>query len=267
MEKLISFVIPNWNHKVLLGECLSSILSSKGALNKQVIVVDNASSDGSYAYVKQIFGNRVEWIQNKKNEGYARAVNKGVALASGELIFLLNNDVKLYTDTVRNLVLYLEGRSQAGAVSPLLYYPNGELQISCRRFPTPSALLLQQFNIGRCGPYKKWKLTPMEHLSGSRVVMQPMASALLIRRHCWFQVGPMDESFPIFFNDVDWCYRLYTATNYKIYLCTWARAMHHEGASVNRLGFRKKIEFYKGLYRFYRKHYIGKKVRSGLKGV
>ena len=83
-----------------------------------------------------------------------------------------------------------------------------------------------------------------------------MASVLLIKRECWDEVGALDEGFPIFFNDVDWCYRLYTRTEYTIALCQASGAIHHEGASVNRLGIRKKINFYRGLISFYMKHYL-----------
>lgn len=255
MEGLISFVIANWNHKVLLVECLQSILMSDDNFNKEIVVVDNASTDGSQSYVKNLFGNEIKWVQNKKNEGYAKAVNKGVALSKGNLVFLLNNDVKLHVNTVRFLVHFMEVRALAGAVAPLLYYPTGELQISCRRFPTPFALFFENFGIGNFGPFRRWKLASREHVKGG-VVLQPMASVLLVKRKCWYDVGVLDEDFPIFFNDVDWCYRLYRDTRYKIYLCNWARAVHHEGASVNRLGVRKKVEFYKGLYRFYKKHYL-----------
>jgi hypothetical protein len=98
------------------------------------------------------------------------------------------------------------------------------------------------------------KLTAEEHLAGGKV-QQPMSSALMVKRECWNAVGPMDERFFVFFNDVDWCYRLYKYTDYKIYLYPKARAVHHEGASVKRLGYKKRIELYKGLLRFYRKHF------------
>jgi GT2 family glycosyltransferase len=82
-----------------------------------------------------------------------------------------------------------------------------------------------------------------------------MASALLIKRDCWNEVGSLDEGFPIFFNDVDWCFRLYKKTGYRIYLCTDAKVIHHVGASVDTLGYRKKLEFYRGLMHFYVKHF------------
>ncbi|MDP2754343.1 MAG: glycosyltransferase family 2 protein, partial [Nitrospirota bacterium] len=204
-------------------------------------------------YIKKAFPD-VIWIQNSTNLGYARAVNQGVELSQGDFLFLLNNDTKLMGDTIEKLLSFLIENPDAGAVAPLLVYPNGRLQISCRRFPTPAALVLEKLHIHRVGPFRRWKLTKEEHLKGGPVP-QPMASALMVKRECWNAVGSMDESFFIFFNDVDWCYRLYKYTDYKIYLCPEAKAIHHEGASVKRLGYKKKIEFYKGLLRFYCKHF------------
>ncbi len=252
MPDALSFIIPNWNHKQLLYECINSIRATIGGLSYEIIVVDNASTDGSREFVFKDFP-EVEWIQNSTNLGYAKAVNQGVEASQGGFFFLLNNDIVVMENTTERLKGFLERNSDAGAVVPLLYYPDGRLQISSRRFPTPAAILLEKLRIKKFGPFKKLKLTTDEHLLGGEV-QQPMASALMVRRECWDAVGPMDERFPIFFNDVDWCYRLYRNTRYKIYLCTEARALHHEGASVKRMGYRKEIELYKGLLRFYLKH-------------
>lgn len=190
-----------------------------------------------------------------KNVGYAKATNLGVSLCAGQFIFLLNNDVRLYPESLQGLYDCIAANPRAGAAAPLLYYPDGRFQISCRRFPSPPALILEKFGVLKLGRFRKWKLTQEEHMSASEVP-QPMASALLIRRECWNAVGPLDEGFPIFFNDVDWCYRLYRDTDFTITLCHASRAIHHEGVSVNRLGLRKKINFYRGLIDFYRKHYL-----------
>lgn len=249
----VSFIIPNWNHKELLKECIESIYHTARTLSCEVIVIDNASTDGSAEYIKKSFPG-VMWLQNNNNLGYAKAVNQGVRLSRGNFIFLLNNDVKLTGNAVEGLVGFLTNNASAGAAAPLLYYPDGRMQVSCRRFPAPLALLLEYLGIKSLGPHRKWKLTIEEHL-GADIVPQPMASALMIKRDCWDAVGPMDEGFPIFFNDVDWCYRLYKNTDYNIYLCREAKAIHHEGASVKRMGYKKKIEFYKSLLRFHFKHY------------
>ncbi|KJR43549.1 glycosyl transferase family 2 [Candidatus Magnetoovum chiemensis] len=259
--KKVSFIIPNWNHKELLDECLMSVENSEGEFEREVIVVDNGSTDKSADLVRQKY-KYVNIVENKQNEGYAKAVNKGITLSTGDYVFLLNNDVRLYKDTTVKLIEFLETRQDAGASCPLLYYPEtgaemtkGALQISCRRFPTPAALILEGLNIKKAGPFRSWKMTEEEHLN-SGAVLQPMAAVLLIKRECLLAVGLMDERFPIFFNDVDWCYRLYKHRQYRIYLYTDAQALHHEGATIKRLGYKKKIEFYKGLFRFYLKHFI-----------
>jgi GT2 family glycosyltransferase len=252
MDMKISFIIPNWNHKQLLKECVLSIINTAANITHEIIIIDNASTDGSRALIKDKFPDII-LIENEVNLGYAKAVNQGVRIAKGEVLFLLNNDVMLSEGATGSLLSFLYETPSAGAVAPILYYPDGRFQLSCRRFPTVTALALEYFSIKKLGTLRKWKMDIEEHTIAS-VVPQPMAAALLIRRDCWNKVGYMDEGFPIFFNDVDWCYRLYKNTEYKIYIYPEAKAVHHEGASIKRLGFKKKAVFYKGLLRFYIKH-------------
>ncbi len=245
---MLSFIIPNWNHRELLAECIVSIGETAAACAHEIIVVDNASSDDSASYVAGHFP-AVIWIQNDTNRGYAKAVNQGAERAKGDLLFLLNNDVRLLEGCAEKLVHFLAASSSAGAAAPLLFYPDGRMQISCRRFPTPSSLLLEALGIDALGPFRRWKLTQKEHLSAG-VIPQPMASALMVKRECWEEVGLLDESLPLYFNDVEWCYRLYKNTAWKIHLRPEAHAIHHEGASTSLLGYRKTMEFYRGLIRF-----------------
>jgi hypothetical protein len=259
----ISFIIANYNGRGLLADCLDSVYASRGGFEKEIIVVDDASTDDSRSLIDSYkdSSSGLVWIQNETNAGYAATTNRGAAAATGDYLFLLNNDVRLYPDTAEKLAAFLEARADAGAAAPLLYYPDGRLQISCRRFPTPAALILEKLRIKNApGRFRGWKLLPQEHTNGG-VVAQPMASALLIKRRCWEEVGPLDEDFPIFFNDVDWCYRLYKNTRLAIHLLTDAGAVHHEGATVNRMGYKKKIVFYKGLFKFYLKHFPFKQPR------
>lgn len=251
----ISYIIPTWNQKDLLIECISSIYNDNISCPGEIIIIDNASTDGSIEYISKEF-REVILIQNTANIGFAKAVNQGISISKGKFIFLLNNDIRLLEGTTEKLISFLGQYPDAGAVAPLLYYPDGEFQISCRRFPNPPSLILEVLGIDKFGKYRRWKIAKEDHLKGG-LVPQPMASALMIRRECWDAVGPLDEGFPIFFNDVDWCYRVYKFTDYKIYLCPEARVIHHHGASTDLLGYRKKVEFYKGLIRFYRKHFIG----------
>ncbi|HYA26925.1 MAG TPA: glycosyltransferase family 2 protein [Thermodesulfovibrionales bacterium] len=249
----VSFIIANWNHRQLLHECISSIYETEASLSLEIIVVDNASSDNSAEHIKKTFPG-VVWLQNDTNRGYAEAVNQGVKLSTGDLIFLLNNDITLAENSVKMLYSFLIANQDAGAVAPRLYYPDGRKQISCSRFPTLPALLMEFFGIDKIWHYRRLTLKEEEHLS-TGIVQQPMTSALMVKRKCWNSVGPMDEGFPIFFNDVDWCYRLYANTPYRIYLFPEAKAVHHKGASVKRLGYKKWLIFSRGLMRFYRKHF------------
>lgn len=250
---LVSIVIPTWNQRKLLYECLESIVKYPSVLGTEIIVIDDASTDHTAEFIKKKFP-KVRLIENKVNEGYAKAVNKGVDHSKGNFIFLLNNDTRFLGNTIDVLYEFLMEHKDVGAVAPLLVYPDGRLQVSCRRFPTPIAILLEKLHINKTGHYMKLKLTQDEHLKGG-IVPQPMASALLIRRQCWEAVGALDERFPIFFNDVDWCYRVYKNTDYKVYLCPDVKVIHHVGATVNTLGARKKWEFYKSLAKFYLKHF------------
>lgn len=249
----VSILIPTYNQKELLEECLESILKFSSNLKTEIIVVDDASSDNTAEYIKRKFP-EVIVIKNDKNRGYARSVNIAIKQSQGTLLFLLNDDTKFIESTIDVLFDFLIKHKDAAAVAPLLINPDGSFQISCRRFPTPFALIFEKFGLNNHGPFKRWKLSEEEHLKGG-IVPQPMASALLIKRKCWDTVGPFDERFPIFFNDVDWCYRVYKNTEYRIYLCPDVKVIHHVGATVNTLGLKKKKEFYKGLIRFYLKHF------------
>lgn len=250
----VSFVIPTWNQRTLLAECLSSIVETTKGIAYEVIVVDNGSPDDTTDVLGRHF-QYVTVVRNRENRGYAAAINQGAARARGDVLCLLNDDVRLTAGCVETLLSCLAEKHDAGAAVPLLHYPTGELQISCRRFPTPAGLVLELLGISHMGPLRRWKLTAEEHLHAD-VVLQPMASVLLVKRACWNAVGPLDERFPIYFNDTDWCYRLYRTTGYKIILCSGARAIHHHGASTRRLGAFRRVEFLKGLMRFYWKHWI-----------
>ncbi|MCK7495015.1 MAG: glycosyltransferase [Comamonadaceae bacterium] len=155
-------------------------MQSADPYDRDIIVVDNASVDDSRAFITEHYP-AVLWIQNASNAGYARAVNQGVEASRGDMLFLLNNDVVLMEDTVAGLVGCLLKHPAAAAAAPVLVYPDGRLQISCRRFPTPAAILLEKLRIMKFGPFRKLKPTADEHLRGGKI-LQPMMSALMVRR-------------------------------------------------------------------------------------
>jgi len=267
MEKPeVSVLIVNWNTKELLRRCLLSLFETGGP-SLEVIVVDNASVDGSAEMVRREFP-QVRLVANERNIGYAAANNQGAKLARGRYFLLLNPDTEVVGGAIDKLVSFAEARPEAGAVAPKLLYPDGRLQPSVRSFPTPAALLFSALSLDKLLTIRRSPLAihrpPFASVFGryrmawfgyDRVaeVDQPMASALLVRREAWEQVGGMDEAMPIFFNDVDFCWRL-KKLGWRIYFLPDAVVIHHHGASTRLLGLGKALATHKGLLRFYDKN-------------
>ena len=255
-EPALSICIVNWNTHDHLRECLQSIARYPPNRPYEIIVVDNASSDGSADMVAREFP-RARLIANERNEQYARAGNQALRASSAPLLLLLNPDVGVLPGMIDTLLQFMEANPAAGACAPKLLHPDGRVQRSLRSFPTPGALLADLLGLARLFPRSRmfgaYRLTYWDYDS-AREVDQPMASALMIRRRALLQVGLFDEQFPLFFNDVDLCYRLRQAA-WRIYFVPQAQAIHHIGASTAQARRRALRLSQEGLARFYRKHY------------
>src|SRR4051812_32808898 len=172
----------------------------------EVIVVDNASGDGSAEAVREQFP-EVRLFANEDNRGYAAANNQGIAAARGENLMLLNPDTEVPREAVEQLETCLRERPRAGAAAPMLVYPDGSPQASLRGFPTPAALFGAVTGLARLVPADSplAAYQPRELPAAPAVVEQPMTSCLLLRGEALRTAGGFDETFPIFFNDVDLC--------------------------------------------------------------
>lgn len=200
---------------------------------------------------------QVRLVVNDENIGYAAANNQGAAIAKGRYLLLLNPDTVVPNEAINCLVEFSEANPDAGIVAPKLVYPDGSLQPSVRSFPTPAALLFSALLLDRIFPksriFGRYRMTWFRYDQVIEVD-QPMASALLVRKTAWEQIGGMDETMPIFFNDVDLCWRLKKA-GWRIYFVPDAVIVHHHGASTRLLGIGKALATHKGLLRFYDKHF------------
>ncbi len=276
---MISILVVNWNTRDLLRACLLSLRENLRDIEHEIIVVDNASHDGSAAMVREEFP-EVQLIANGKNEGYARANNQAYGLSSGEWIWLLNSDTEIFPDAAQQLLQSfdqsdlisqkaLANASQAesstrycekiGAVaSALMDARDGTVQRSCRTFPTPRALWIEATGLQkifarsrRFGFYRygDW------NMKSAREIEQPMTSSLLVRRNVIeSSSGLFDEQFPIFFNDVDLCFRL-RQSGWKIMFCPQSRVKHWGGASTNQNKPQMTQESHRAMEAFYRKHW------------
>lgn len=229
----LSVVVLSWNTRELLEACLSSLRAEAARTPHQLIVVDNASADGSADMVARRFP-EAELLRSPRNEGYARGNNLGAARACGELLLLLNSDTEVRPGALATLVAFLDGHPGHGACGPRLDWPDGRPQLSCKRFPTLRTAVFydtwfeRRFPGNRVVP--RYLMKDFDHLT-SRDVDQPPGAALLVRHALWQELSGLDPQLWLFFNDVDLCRRL-RARGHAIAYVAEARILHHEGKST-----------------------------------
>ena len=254
----LSVAIVNWNTRELLIQALDSIFAPGPPPTIEVIVVDNASTDGSANAVRERFP-QVHLITNTVNEGYARANNQAISAAVGTYILLLNPDVILPPDGLARSVAWLDRHPDAGALGVRQVHPDGRLQRSVRGFPSPAAILCEILGLARLLPASRWfgayRMTWFQY-DHEAEVDQPMGTFLMLSAKAVSEVGLLDEAFPIFFNEVDWCVRC-TRSGWKIYFTPDVEIVHYGGASTAQVGAAMAWESRRGLLNFYRKHYSG----------
>ena len=254
--KRLAIAIVNWNTRELLIQALNSITSAPPQGGFDIIVVDNASGDGSAEAVTAGFPN-VRLVANTTNAGYAAGNNQAMALAQSPYTLLLNPDVIVPPGALDAALAFIERHPKCGAVGVRLVHPNGEVQHSVRGFPRPVALLCEMTGLARLFPQNQWVAAyrmPWFNYSSEAEVDQPMGTFLLIRREAAAEVGPMDEAFPIFFNEVDWLYRC-KLLGWSIWFTPDAEIVHYGGASTSQVAAKMAWESHHALMHYYRKHY------------
>jgi len=252
----LSVIIVNWRTKDYLNHCLQSVRENPPSADYEVIVVDNASGDGSTEMVSGEFP-AVKLISNSRNRGYAEGNNQGMEASTGDYLLLLNPDTEVKPGAVDALLRFGREHANAAAVGCRLIGPDGKVQNSCRSFPEPLPILFEYTKLSRLAPASKtlgaYRMTYFTYDKDSEVD-QPMASCLLLSRKAVDDVGMFDTDFPIFFNDVDWCYRA-RKNSWKIYFTASAEVLHHGGAGTSLARPEMVAESHKSLIRFYNKYY------------
>lgn len=247
-------VIPSWNTRGLLRDCLNALVRSEAA-PLDVIVVDNASSDGSAEMVARDF-KEVQILRNTLNEGFARACNQGIAAARGAYVLLLNSDTRVAHDALAILTAFLEEHEEYAAAAPRLVHPDGTTQRACMRFPTLATPLFFATPLERWFPHsrelERYFLRDFDHETDADVE-QPPAACLLVRRRALETVGTFDEKLWLYFNDVDLSLRLSRA-GWKTRYLAKARVLHHVGASTKQFE-RTLREWHRNRLDYYRKHF------------
>ncbi|MBI4250568.1 glycosyltransferase [Candidatus Uhrbacteria bacterium] len=254
----LSIIIVSWNVAKQLEQCLASIFAIRSsALPLEVIVIDNASSDGTVEIVKSRFPDIV-LIANAENRGFGAACNQGIQIAQGEYICFLNPDTEVNKNALQTLVDYLDSNRGTALVAPRITYPDGSMQRSIRRFPTPAALLAIFFKLDRVLPLfpalRNYFAKDFDY-SRTQEVDQPMGACLMVRKATLDAVGVFDERFFIWFEEVDLCKRIQEA-GYKIVYVADATILHHQAKSFKKQDLlTRQKNFYTSARAYLNKHY------------
>jgi hypothetical protein len=265
-----SVIVVSWNTRDLLRQCLRSIvaepgvrvvmsgaavdvLASPGALAVEIIVVDNASDDGSAPMVQTEFP-QVHLIANRHNAGFAAANNQAIAQARGQVLFLLNPDAYLLPGALAGLARFLAEHPEAAAVGPNVLNPDGSWQAAAFRFATLWDLFCEAVFLSVLWPrspiFARKELGGF-HRDAVREVDWVQGCALALRRPVWDAVGPFDEGYWMYVEELDWCRRA-KGMGYRIFFTPDAQVVHYGKRSVARarasvlpLGFRSHFRYYR----------------------
>lgn len=253
----LSVIIVNWNTFGLLRACLASTSHYLDSPDCEIIVVDNGSSDGSAEMVAAEFPT-VRLIALPKNFGFSRGNNAGIKISQGHFILLLNSDTEVHTDALWKMCDRMDENTRIGALGARLLNPDGSLQMSCRSFPSYwTALFHRKSLLTRLFPgnmySRRYLLSGTDH--GHRMEVDWVIGAcLMTRRETVQQVGLLDETFFMYAEDVDWCYRMRQA-GWTVEYFPEAEVMHHYEKSASKAPFRMHRERHLSMWRFYKKHY------------
>ena len=244
----VSALVVSYNTCALTLEAIGSLLDHQP--RAEVIVVDNASDDDSVEAIGRQFPS-AELIQSDINLGFAGGVNRGAQAANGDYLLFLNSDACLTPGALAHLVALLDRQPRAALVAPALQYPDGRAQPAAFRFPGLTQVALDLFPIDRLtdsllnGRIKAMSATPIDH---------PLGACMLIRRTAWDEVGPLDEGYFMYVEEIDWCRRA-RAHGWQIWHEPLAVVVHHGGSSTSQRPGAMFAQLWRSRLRYYARYH------------
>lgn len=249
-----SVIVVSWNVAPLLERCLASLAAQSGPTT-EVIVVDNASADGSPALVRERFPTAL-LIETGANLGYAGGVNAGLAAARGRWALVLNPDTELAPDALATLLAWGDAHPEVAVIGPRLVFGDGSPQSSRRRWPTPATFFWESTLLERWRPAnaaaRRYRMDDAP-AAGPQQVDWLVGAALLVRMDAIAAVGGMDTRYWMYSEELEWQRRL-SACGQIWYLPT-ATITHHEGRSSSQVPARKHIAFQASKLRYANQHH------------
>lgn len=270
----LSIIIVNWNVKDLLEKCLTSIFNETNKIDFEVIVIDNASNDGSVEMIRKKFP-QVNLIANKENKWFAGGNNQGFKVAQGNLILLLNPDTIILNGAINKMVDFMASKqvnlktkkqtetqnkpqtNNIGILGCKLLNPDMTLQPSCRKLPgiwDQALVLLKLHNFfPRLKPISQYYMLDFKH-NDTRAVEQVMGACLMTRKKIIDEIGGLDEGYGSIFEEVDFCKRV-KDKGWEVYFTDLAQVVHYKGQSFRqRKIITNQKNFNHALLRYFCKH-------------
>lgn len=243
----LSVVIVNYNVRELLSECIKSVNTALTGIDGDIYVVDNNSSDGSVAYIRDHFPD-VHVIANSDNQGFAHANNQAIRQTNSDYVLLLNPDTVVFEGTLRGCVDFMDAHPQCGGVGVRMLTREGTVAPESRRaIPTPWVAFLKMLGFTR-----KYY---MSHLPWDKPgQIEVISGAFCMLRHkALDQIGLLDEDFFMYGEDIDLSYRLLKG-GWENWFLPYD-IIHFKGESTQKSSFRYVHVFYQAMLIFFRKHY------------
>ena len=252
----VSIIIINWNTKQLLRDCLTSVYERVGDVDYEIIVVDNASTDGSAEMVKSDF-RQVILIENTGNRGFAAANNQGMAIAKGRYVLLLNSDTVVLDNAIANTVRFADENPQAAVTGCRVLNPDRTVQPTCFMFPSLLNMFLSSTYFYKLFPKSRFfGRENMTWWDANEVYEVDIVKGcfMLVRREAIEQVGVMDEQFFMFGEETDWCYR-FKKNGWKVIFAPVGEIIHYGGQSTMQMPMTMTVQLRLSILKFIRKHY------------
>lgn len=250
----LSVVIVNYQTFELTKNTINSILENDYPFSYEIFVVDNASSDDSLAKLQEYFNDKVKFIASKENNGFAAGNNQALRQAGGKYQLLLNSDTIVCKNTLEEIYSYMESHGDVGACGCRVLLENGELDKACKRsFPNVKNSFFRLFHIPTKSKDDNYNLTDLPD-DGVYEIDCLTGAFMFMRKEALDQVGLLDETFFMYGEDIDLCYRIKHG-GWKIIYYGKSKITHLKGASSKKQKSKLLYEFYRAMYIYYKKHH------------
>ncbi|MCB8923769.1 MAG: glycosyltransferase family 2 protein [Ardenticatenaceae bacterium] len=249
----LSIVVVSWNTRQLLHDCLAAVYAYPPDCAFEVWVVDNCSHDGSAAMVREDFPQAL-LLESEDNLGFAGGNNRAITRSGGEYVLLLNPDTEVKPGALTALAAFLDGHPEAGGAGSMLLNGDGSLQHpSCHPLPTLSRELWRLFHLDALAAYGVYRMDRWDTAVPHPVDIIQGASFML-RRSVLDAVGLLDDSYFMYSEEVDLCFRIRRA-GWLLYWVPQSQVVHYGGQSTQQVADKMFIELYRGKVHYFRKNY------------